>query len=115
MASKAVEEPSLRSRRGLDGINFLMADVRDGVGPYLSIYLKGSQHWNSGAIGLAMGASSIAAALCQIPAGLLVDGTHAKRFLIAVSGLLVAISTVSIVLWPHFLIVLCAQAALGAA
>ena len=30
----ASKEPSLRSRRGLDGINFLMADVRDGVGPY---------------------------------------------------------------------------------
>jgi len=54
-----------RSRRGLDGINFLMADVRDGVGPYLSIYLKGAQHWDAGAIGLAMGASSIAAAICQ--------------------------------------------------
>jgi len=67
---------SLRSRHGLDGINFLMADVRDGVGPYLSVYLKGAQHWDAGAIGLAMGASSIAAAICQIPAGLLVDGSN---------------------------------------
>ena len=34
-------EPSARSLRGLDGINLLMADVRDGVGPYLSVFLKG--------------------------------------------------------------------------
>ena len=60
--------PSARSLHGLDGINLLMADVRDGVGPFLSVFLKGSLHWDSGAIGLAMGASSIAAALCQVPA-----------------------------------------------
>jgi predicted MFS family arabinose efflux permease len=44
----------------LDGINLPMADVRDGEGPFLSVFLKGSQHWDPGAIGLAMGASSIA-------------------------------------------------------
>jgi predicted MFS family arabinose efflux permease len=106
---------SPRSRRGLDGINFLMADVRDGVGPYLSVYLKGSQHWDSGAIGLAMGASSIAAAICQVPAGLLVDGTRAKRLLIAASGLFVGLGCLLIVLFPHFWTVIAAQAVLGAA
>jgi predicted MFS family arabinose efflux permease len=101
--------------RGLDAINFLMADVRDGVGPYLSVYLKGSQHWESGAIGIAMAASSIAAALCQIPAGLLVDGTRAKRLLIAASGLLVALGCLMIVFFPSFITVVAAQAVLGAA
>jgi MFS family permease len=104
-----------RSLRGLDGINLLMADVRDGVGPFLSVFLKGSQHWDSGAIGLAMGASSIAAALCQVPAGLLVDGTRAKRLLIAGSGLMVGVACLLIVAFPHFWTVLAAQALLGAA
>jgi MFS family permease len=113
--STAPKEPSLRSRRGLDGINFLMADVRDGVGPYLSIYLKGAQHWDAGAIGLAMGASSIAAAICQIPAGLLVDGTRAKRLLIAASGLMVGLGCLLIVMFPQFATVIAAQAMLGAA
>jgi MFS family permease len=107
--------PSVRSRHGLDGINFLMADVRDGVGPYLSIYLKGAQQWDAGAIGLAMGASSIAAAICQIPAGLLVDGTRAKRLLIAGSGLTVGLGCLLIVLVPRFWTVIAAQAMLGAA
>jgi hypothetical protein len=40
--------PSTRSLRGVDGINFLMADVRDGVGPYLSVFLKGQEHWRPG-------------------------------------------------------------------
>jgi MFS family permease len=108
-------EPSKRSLRGLDGINFLMADVRDGVGPYLSVFLKSGEHWNSGEIGIAMAASSIAAALCQVPAGLLADSTKAKRLLIAASGIMVAIGCLMIVLFPHFATVVAAQATLGAA
>jgi predicted MFS family arabinose efflux permease len=108
-------QPSLRSLRGLDGINFLMADVRDGVGPYLSVFLKGGEHWDAGAIGIAMAASSIAAAVCQVPAGLLVDETRAKRLLVAASGVLVAASCLVIVRFPHFLTVVAAQLALGAA
>ena len=107
--------PSQRSQRGLDAINVLMADVRDGVGPYLSVYLKGARHWDSGAIGLAMGASSIAAALCQIPAGLAVDSTRAKRLLIVGSGLTVGLGCLLIVLFPSFWPVIAAQAMLGAA
>ncbi|MFL5251489.1 MAG: MFS transporter, partial [Rhodopila sp.] len=96
-------------------INLLMADVRDGVGPFLSVFLKGSQHWDAGAIGLAMGASSISAAICQIPAGLLVDSARAKRLLIAASGLLVALGCLLIIVVPHFWTVMVAQAVLGAA
>ena len=107
--------PSPLSLRGLDGLNLLMADVRDGVGPFLSVFLKGSQHWDPGAIGLAMGASSIAAALCQVPAGLLVDATRAKRLLIAVSGLMVGLGCLLIVVFPHFWTVIAAQAILGSA
>ena len=108
-------QPSARSLRGLDGINVLMADVRDGVGPYLSVFLKGGEQWDAGAIGIAMAASSIAAAICQIPAGLLVDATRAKRLLIAGSGLMVGAGCLLIVLFPQFLAVAAAQAMLGAA
>ncbi len=111
----ATRTPSVRSLRGLDGINFLMADVRDGLGPYLSVFLKGSQNWDSGAIGVVMAVSSIAAALCQVPAGLLVDGTRAKRALIAGSGLLVAAGCLTIAFLPAFWFVVAAQAMLGAA
>jgi len=107
--------PSRSSRAGLDSLNFLMADVRDGVGPYLAIFLKGSQNWASGQIGIAMAASSIAAAVCQIPAGLLVDSLKIKRLLVAGSGLLVAIGCLTIVFFPKFPAVIAAQAMLGAA
>jgi MFS family permease len=115
VASNRTRQASPRSLQGLDAINLLMADVRDGVGPYLSVFLKGSQHWDAGAIGLAMGASSLAAAICQIPAGMLVDSARAKRLLIAGSGLLVGLGCLLTVLVPHFWTVIAAQAALGAA
>lgn len=114
-AHETPKTPSSRSLRGLDGINFLMADVRDGLGPFLSVYLKGTQHWASGEIGLAMAASGIAAAICQIPAGLLVDSVHAKRFLIALSGILVGAACLLIAFFPHLPTVLAAQITLGAA
>ena len=114
-ASARTRSPSVRSLRGLDGINFLMADVRDGLGPFLSVYLKGTQHWGSGDIGLVMAASGIAAAICQIPAGLLVDAVRAKRLLIAISGLLVGIGCLLIAFFPKLPSVLAAQITLGAA
>ena len=111
----AARAPSARSLRGLDGLNFLMADVRDGLGPFLSVYLKSSQHWDAGSIGLVMAASGVAAAVCQIPAGALVDALRAKRLLIAISGLLVAYGCLVIACFPRLFAVLAAQIALGAA
>jgi predicted MFS family arabinose efflux permease len=116
-SSRAGEKkaPARRSLLGLDGLNFLMADVRDGVGPYLSVFLKGSQHWQSGKIGIAMAASSVAAAVSQIPAGLLVDAIKWKRLLIAISGLLIAAGCLTIVLFPKLGPIIAAQIMLGAA
>jgi predicted MFS family arabinose efflux permease len=106
---------SKRSTYGLDILNLLMADVRDGVGPFLSIYLRGSQHWGASAIGIAMAVSAMFGAGCQIPAGLLVDGIRPKRALVALSGLAVAAGCLSIALFPRFSLVIAAQALLGAA
>jgi len=113
--AEAPRSPSPRTLRGLDGLNFLMADVRDGLGPFLSVYLKGSQHWGSGNIGLVMAASGIAAAICQIPAGLLVDAVRVKRLLIAISSLLVGTGCLLIAFFPKLPTVLAAQITLGAA
>jgi MFS family permease len=105
--------PSVRSLRGLDALNFLMADVRDGIGPFLAIFLKGTQHWSSGDIGLVMGASGIAAALSQIPAGMLVDSVRAKRFLVAMSGGIVAAGCLLIARCPAPPVILATQTVLA--
>ena len=62
-----------------------------------------------------MAASSVAATVFQVPAGLPVDGTRSKRLLIAASGLAVGAGRLLIVMFPRFPAVVAAQAVLGAA
>ena len=114
-AGRTGRSPSGRSLRGLDSVNFLMADVQGGVGPYLSVFLAGNRGWQPGPVGIAMAASSVAAAVCQVPAGLLVDASRSKRLLIALPALLIAAGCLLIVAFPGFWPVLGAQAMLGAA
>jgi hypothetical protein len=45
--------PSSKSLRGLDWLNFLLADVQTGVGPFLAIYLA-AYGWNEQRVGLAL-------------------------------------------------------------
>jgi len=113
--SQGAPTASRSSILGLDLLTFLMADVRDGVGPYLSVFLKGGLHWQSGEIGIAMAASSITAAICQIPAGLLVDSVRAKRLLVVISGLMVGLGCLLVICVPKLVVVVSAQATLGAA
>ncbi len=101
--------------RSLDYLNLFLADVRDGVGPYLSVYLKASQHWNPAQIGVAMSASAIATVIAQTPAGALVDRVNQKRALIVLAATLVALGCIGIALVPTFGVVIGCQILIGLA
>lgn len=59
-----------RAGRALDAANFFLADVRDGLGPYLAVYLLTKQHWDEARIGLVMITSRFArVASTRAPAG----------------------------------------------
>ncbi|WP_236147186.1 MFS transporter [Scytonema millei] len=77
---------SKKSLRSLDRLNFFLADVRDGVGPYLAIYLQASHKWNPANIGIAMSAMGIATVVAQTPAGAVVDRLRQKRLLVVVAA-----------------------------
>jgi MFS family permease len=74
----------------MDLLNFLLADVRDGLGPYLSIYLLLTHHWDQASIGLVMAVGGIGAIIAQAPLGALVDRTKAKRALVVAGAVTVA-------------------------
>ncbi|HEY5300140.1 MAG TPA: hypothetical protein VIJ55_05655, partial [Acetobacteraceae bacterium] len=42
------------SLRALDWLNFFLADVQSGLGPFLAIFLITSEHWNAADIGVVM-------------------------------------------------------------
>ncbi|QJI16540.1 MFS transporter [Pseudomonas sp. ADAK22] len=79
----------LRNTLSLDSLNFFLADVRDGLGPYLAIYLLAVHKWEPASIGVVMTLAGIAALITQGPAGALIDRTRSKRAVIAVAALLV--------------------------
>ena len=62
-----VSAPATRTLRGLDWLNFFLADVQTGVGPFLAIYLAGYR-WNEQRVGIALTVGGIAGILTQTPA-----------------------------------------------
>src|SRR5277367_793014 len=79
----------------LDWLNFFLADVRSGLGPFLAIFLMDAHHWKPGRIGLMMTVAGLAAVLAQTPAGALVDAIHWKRGLIIVCSVAVGAGTLA--------------------
>jgi MFS family permease len=107
------KRPSARSLRGIDWLNFLLADVQTGVGPFLAIYLAG-YGWNEQRVGLALTVGGIAGIASQTPAGGLVDRLRSKRALIAAGVLSLAIGALLIAFFPSFWPVVTAQTLIGA-
>ncbi|MBB3691557.1 MFS transporter [Sphingomonas sp. BK580] len=84
----------------LDALNFFLADVRDGLGPYLAIYLvavRGPTHgWNEATAGLVLTVAGIVGLLSQTPAGWLIDRSTRKPTLVIAAALVVTLSSVSL-------------------
>ncbi|ACA16455.1 major facilitator superfamily MFS_1 [Methylobacterium sp. 4-46] len=95
-ARAAEPSPSRRALRGLDALNFFLADVRDGLGPYLAIYLLAvrgpAQGWNEATIGLVMTVAGVAGLAAQTPAGALIDRTRRKPAIVIAAALAVTAS-----------------------
>ncbi len=77
-----------RGPRALDLLNFFVADVQTGFGPFVAVYLT-THKWTQVEIGFALTLGTIVALISQIPAGALVDAMRNKRA--AASGALVGV------------------------
>ncbi|ARD12719.1 MFS transporter [Pseudomonas savastanoi] len=99
-----------RNTLSLDSLNFFLADVRDGLGPYLAIYLLAVHKWDPASIGVVMTIAGIAGLLTQTPAGALIDRTPYKRAMIGVAALLVTLSCLILPFTSSFSVVALTQA-----
>lgn len=72
-----------RGLRSLEWLNFFVADVQTGLGPFFAAYLA-SRHWNPERVGLIITLGGITTVALQTPAGAVVDRSHRKRGVIAV-------------------------------
>jgi MFS family permease len=70
--------PRKRNLWALDLLNFFLADVQTGFGPFVAVYLT-THKWTEVEIGLALSLGTITSMVSQVPAGALVDVMRSKR------------------------------------
>lgn len=75
-----------RSLTCLSLLCFALADVRDGLGPFLGIFLQ-SHGWTPDSIGYVMTIGGLAGMAVTAPLGALADATRRKRLLLALASL----------------------------
>ncbi|HET7884263.1 MAG TPA: MFS transporter [Acetobacteraceae bacterium] len=97
-----------RNARALDLVNFFIADVQTGFGPFIAVYLTANK-WTQGQIGLALTLGTVVALISQLPAGALVDSASNKR--VAAGGAILGVMAAALLLasWPRQLPVSIAQ------
>ena len=93
----------------LDALNFLLADVRGALGPFLNVFLVSQQHWSLSQVGVVTTTSGLLGLALQTPIGAAIDATRAKRGAIILALAVLAVGAVIIFALPTFWPVLLAN------
>jgi MFS family permease len=101
-----------RSLFALNTLNFFMADVQAGLGPFLGVYLQ-AMHWPPGEIGIVMTIGGIAGMAVTTPLGALVDAVRCKRAIIVCAAIAIALASTAVLWRPNFTVVTFSQVATG--
>ena len=99
----------------LDAVNFLAADVRGAIGPFLAVFLVSQQHWSQSEVGLVTTVGGLLGLAVQTPIGAAIDETHAKRGAVVLALAVLAVTAAIIFAWPTFWPVAAANALMSIA
>ena len=99
--------------RSLDWLNFFVADVQTGVGPFVAAALT-ARGWNPAQVGTFLTIGGLTGLALQAPAGALVDSTRRKRSLIATGVAAIVAASFVFAYGKHFGTVMSAQILLAA-
>ncbi|MBV9757156.1 MAG: MFS transporter [Alphaproteobacteria bacterium] len=112
MSSRSAERTASvlrrRSLHGLDFLNFFLANVQTGFGPFIAVYLT-AHHWTQVEIGAVLTVGTITGMASQVPAGALIDATPRKRGAAAAAIAAIMLSALLFALRPNPLPVLIAE------
>lgn len=97
-------------QKPLEALNFFMADMQAGIGPFLGIFLLAHQ-WKAGPIGTVMSLGGVAGVLVTIPAGALIDKTKHKKLYVIIPGCCTVLASAIILISQRFWIVGISQVA----
>lgn len=89
-------------------LNFFIADVQDGLGPYLGVFLK-QKGFSEFSIGAINSITKLSALILAIPFGILVDRTRYKKILIALCATLISTATLLNYFYHSFYFTLLSQ------
>ncbi len=116
VAGEGVTEQAARAGfrpRSLDAVNFLLADVRGALGPYLNVFLITQQHWSQTEVGWVTTFSGLLGLVAQTPAGAAIDATRRKRGAVVLALIVLAIGALVIFALPTFWPVMIANTAIA--
>ena len=99
-----------KGRRALEALNFFMADMQAGLGPFLGVFLV-AHGWQSGKIGTVLTMGGLAGMLVTAPAGAMVDATTRKRAYVIFPGICTVAASAIVLLSQRFWLVAVSQLA----
>ena len=97
----------------LDALNFLLADVRGALGPYLNVFLVTQQQWSQSEVGLVTTIGGLLGLAVKTPVGAAIDATRAKRGLVIAALAVLAVGATIIAAAPSFWPVLIANSVIA--
>src|SRR5579862_3244653 len=100
--------------RPLLSLNFFMADMQAGVGPFIGVFLL-AHGWQSGLIGTVMTVGGVAGMVMTTPAGAMVDATRRKKIYVIVPGICTVVASGLILVSQNFWLVTLSQIATAVA
>ena len=103
-----------RSAAGLDWLNFFVANVQTGFGPFIAAYLAANA-WTQGEIGTALTIGTVTTMVLQVPAGAAVDAIRDKRGVAVATVGVIACAALLLAAFPTRLPVVVAEILHGAA
>lgn len=107
--SRAAADRS-RATRSLQALNFFMADMQAGIGPFLGVFLQ-QRGWATGPIGTVMTVGGIAGMAMTAPAGAFIDHTTRKRWVVVITGTCTVLASFLILLSQSPIVVTASQIA----
>jgi len=111
MATTRQKQSKSRARLWpLLAVNFFMADMQSGIGPFVGVFLA-QRGWDTGLIGTAMTIGNVAGMLITTPVGGFIDTSNHKRAWVIVPGVAVVAASSIILLWQNFWAVAASQVA----
>src|SRR6267378_1866552 len=102
MRLSSVSTPRRFRPLSLDALNFLLADVRGALGPYLNVFLVTQQHWSQSEVGVMTTIGGFLGLAVQTPIGAAIDETRAKRGAIVLSLAVLAVGSMVLFVVPTF-------------